>query len=362
MPKIKASIGSFMKRSMNPDKFRSKIAKLLCAGLVLCSGANSAPQQSSFANAAPQQQNPPSTVNASSSPLGGYKIGTGDVLSIAVADASEFGGKFRVSDAGTIEIAGLSQPIQAEGLTTAELARSIRQALLDANQLRDPKVNVFVDEFRGRTVTVLGAVSKAAVYPLQQRTTILEALSMAGGPLPGAGNTVTVVRGAASAEATNTTVGSVLIMDMSRVLNGTDTSANVQVMNGDVVSVAASQVVYVVGAVIKPGGFTLTNPASGMSVVQAVAMAEGFTRVAATNRGLIIRQSTSESARQEIPADISKILSGQSTDMLLAPNDILFIPESNGKKTLRAMYEVAMAAAQGAAIYGVGYRAAGIAP
>lgn len=151
-------------------------------------------------------------------------------------------------------------------------------------------------------------------------------------------------------------------MDMSRVLNGTDTAANVQVQNGDVISVAASQVVYVVGAVIKPGGFTLTNPASGMTVVQAVAMAEGFTRIAATNRGLIIRQSTSEGARREIPTDISKILSGQSADMLLAPNDILYIPESNAKKTLKAMYDVAMAAAQGAAIYGVGYRVAGINP
>jgi polysaccharide export outer membrane protein len=351
-----------MKKAMDRSKVRVKIAALLGVAIVACAGAKLAAAGSAIHDGLQQQQTAPTIARATGSPEVGYKIGSGDVLSIAVADASEFGGKFRVGDSGMIEIAGLPQPIRAEGLTTAELARVIRQALLDANQLRDPKVNVFIDEYRGRTVTVLGAVSKPAVYPLQQRTTILEALSMAGGPLPGAGNTVTVVRGEASAEATNTSVGSVLIMDMSRVLNGTDTSANVQVQNGDVISVAASQVVYVVGAVIKPGGFTLTNPASGMSVVQAVAMAEGFTRVAATNRGLIIRQSTSDSARREIPTDISKILSGQSADMLLAPNDILFIPESNGKKALRAMYDIAMAAAQGAAIYGVGYRAAGISP
>jgi polysaccharide export outer membrane protein len=351
-----------MTKLMNQLKLCVKLTALLCVAIVFCAGAELAAAAPALSDGPQQQQSTPAIANGAASAEVGYKIGTGDVLNIAVADASEFGGKFRVGDSGMIEIAGLAQPIHAEGLTTAELAHAIRQALLDANQLRDPKVNVFIDEYRGRTVTVLGAVSKPAVYPLQQRTTILEALSMAGGPLPGAGNTVTVVRGEASAEATNTAVGSVLIMDMSRVLNGTDTSANVQVQNGDVISVAASQVVYVVGAVIKPGGFTLTNPASGMTVVQAVAMAEGFTHVAATNRGLIIRQSTSDTARREIPTDISKILSGQAADMLLAPNDILFIPESNGKKTLKAMYDIAMAAAQGAAIYGVGYRAAGISP
>jgi polysaccharide biosynthesis/export protein len=347
---------------MNQLRVCAELTALLCIAVVVCTSAGLAAATPADRDDAQQQQSAPAIANGAASTEVGYKIGTGDVLNIAVADAPEFGGKFRVGDSGMIEIAGLPQSIHAEGLTTAELARAIRQALLDANQLRDPKVNVFIDEYRGRTITVLGAVSKPAVYPLQQRTTILEALSMAGGPLPGAGNTVTVVRGEASAEATNTAPGSVLIMDMSRVLNGTDTSANVQVQNGDVISVAASQVVYVVGAVIKPGGFTLTNPASGMTVVQAVAMAEGFTRIAATNRGLIIRQSTSDSARREIPTDISKILSGQAADMLLAPNDILFIPESNGKKTLKAMYDVAMAAAQGAAIYGVGYRAAGISP
>jgi polysaccharide export outer membrane protein len=351
-----------MTKPMNQLRVCTNLTALLCTAAVLCASAVLAAASPAGSDDARQQQSGPAIANGAASAEVGYKIGTGDVLNIAVADASEFGGKFRVGDSGMIEIAGLPHSIHAEGLTTAELARAIRQALLDANQLRDPKVNVFIDEYRGRTITVLGAVSKPAVYPLQQRTTILEALSMAGGPLPGAGNTVTVVRGEASAEATNTVVGSVLIMDMSRILNGTDTAANMQVQNGDVISVAASQVVYVVGAVIKPGGFTLTNPASGMTVVQAVAMAEGFTRIAATNRGLIIRQSTSDSARREIPTDISKILSGQAADMLLAPNDILFIPESNGKKTLKAMYDVAMAAAQGAAIYGVGYRVAGINP
>lgn len=291
-----------------------------------------------------------------------YTIGPGDVLSVSIPEAPEFGGKFRVSDSGLVAIAGLAAPIQAEGESPVQLAQSIRQALIEAKQLRDPKVTVFVEEFHGRRITVLGAVAKPAVYPLERRTTVLDALSMAGGVLPGSGNTVTIVRGAASAEATGTAVGSVQIIDMSRLVKGEETSLDVEVQNGDVISVSAAQVVYVVGAVIKPGGFVMSNPTAGISVVQAVAMAEGFKYVAATGRALIIRNSTNNVARQEIQVDISQMLSGKLADVLLAPNDILYVPESGAKKTLKALAEIGMSAANGVAIYGVGYRAAGISP
>jgi polysaccharide export outer membrane protein len=307
------------------------------------------------AASSPQIGNGPASVDTAE-----YTIGPGDVLSISIPEAQEFGGKVRVSDAGQIDIAGLGTPIQAEGQTPPQLARSIHQALVDARQLRDPKVTVYVEEFHGRRITVLGAVSKPAVYSMERRTTVLDALSMAGGALPGAGNTVTIVRGAASAEATGTPVGSVEIIDMSRLVRGDDTAANVDVRNGDVISVSAAQVVYVVGAVTKPGGFVMSNPSAGISVVQALAMAEGFTNVAATNRGMIIRQSTSEAGRQEIPVDISHMMEGKVADVLLAPNDILYIPESGARKTVKALMEIAMSAANGVAIYGVGYRAAGI--
>ena len=291
-----------------------------------------------------------------------YTLGAGDVITVSIPDAQEFGGKFRVSDTGTIDIPGMAGPVNATGDTPAELARSIRQALIDAKQLRDPKVTVFVDEFHGRRITVLGAVTKPAVYPLDHRTTVLEAVSMAGGALPGAGNSVTIVRGKASAEASGTAVGSVQTLDLARLSRGEDPAANVEVQNGDIITVSAAQIVYVVGAVVKPGGFVMSNPSAGISVVQALAMAEGFNGVAAGNRAVIMRQSTNDAERQEIPVDVTQIIGGKTADLLLAPNDILYIPESFSKKALKAIGQVALAAADGVAIYGVGYRAAGVAP
>lgn len=307
-------------------------------------------------------ETPPSDDTSHSEAPKDYRIGAGDILTVTIADAPEFSGRVRVSDSGTIDVPGLPAPVVAEGATSSELAHIIGEALIDAKQLREPKVGVFIEEFHGRTVTVLGTVTKPGVYALQRRTTVIEALSLAGGLLPNAGNTVTIVRGPASAESTGTAVGSVRVIDLNRVVTGKDLEANIEVQNGDIVNVSSSDLVYVVGAVTKPGGFVLPEPSAGMSVVQAVSMAQGFTPVAAIHDGLIIRQSSSDSARQMVRVDIARMMNGTTTDVQLAPNDILYIPESGARKTLHVMGEVAMAAVNGVAIYGLGYRVAGGAP
>jgi len=92
-----------------------------------------------------------------------------------------------------------------------------------------------------------------------------------------------------------------------------------------------------------------------------VALAEGMKPVA-SHHGLILRQSTSNRARMEIPVDIGQMMTGKAADVVLAPNDILYVPTSGTKQTLQVMGQIAMAAANGAAIYGIGYRAAGIHP
>jgi polysaccharide export outer membrane protein len=292
-------------------------------------------------------------------PAEDYKIGPADVLEVSIPDAPEFGGKFRVSDSGFIEMPGVAKPISAEGQSSFELANSIRAALIDAKQLRDPRVSVFVDEYHGRTVTVLGAVNKPSVYPLTKHTTILEALSLAGGALPNSGNTITVVRGAASAEATNTPVGSVQIFRMSDLVGGAIRAGDIEIKNGDVINVSSAQLIYVVGAVVKPGGYTMADPGSGVSVVQAVALAEGLKGVA-SNHALIVRQSTSEHARIEIPVDIAEMTTGKIADVVLAPNDILYVPTSGAKRTLKVMGDLALAATTGVAVYGLGYRVGGV--
>jgi polysaccharide export outer membrane protein len=328
-----------------------KSAGMLLSGMLLIMPLAGAQSSSDAAGKSPD----------AATALEDYKIGPGDVLVVSVTDAPEFGGKFRVTDTGVIELPGVPRQIRAEDRSPAELAHVIREALMEAKQLRNPLVSVFVEEFHGRTFTVLGAVAKPSVYPIVKRTNVLEALSLAGGALPNSGNTVTIVRGSASAEATGTAVGSVQIARMSDLMSGKESSAIAEIKNGDVISVSAAQVIYVVGAVIKPGGYPMSDPSSGVSVVQAVALAAGLKSVA-SHHALIVRQSTNDQARVEIPVDIDLMMAGKTTDAQLAPNDILFIPTSGTKQTLKVLGDVAMAAATGVAIYGLGYRAAGAHP
>ena len=298
-----------------------------------------------------------------------YTIGPGDILGITIGDMPDMSGKYRVTDKGYVVLPMLPTPVKAEGLTALGLSKSIGEALRAAELLREPVVSVYVEEVRSRTVLVLGAVQKPSAYPLDKpHVTVLEALSMAGGLLPQAGNTVTLVRKAPQqGNLSNVGAGQktpsedqTLTIDLAKATAGKDRTLNVEVHPGDMLTVSTAPAVYVVGAVNKPGGFALLDPAAGVTVLQALAMAEGLNRIAAGDRTVIVRQGPDGQPRQEIPFDVAKLMDGKIGDTQLEPNDILFIPESGRKRSMARIATVAVQGAQGAAFYGLGYRAAGI--
>jgi len=291
-----------------------------------------------------------------------YSIGPGDILEVDVTPGfmpkgseDELVAKFRVMANGDIQIPTVPTPIKAEGLTTAALANRIAHALEEAKQFRDPVVRVFVDEFHSKTVTLLGAIEKPTVYSLEKETRLLDVLATGGGLAPNAGNTITVVhQGQSAGSAKSQTI------DLAALLKGKDPSLNVEVHNGDVIDVSTAPIIYVVGAVNKPGGFPVLDPGSGITVLQALAMAEGATSLAAKGRCLIVRGSVDSSGRRNIPLNLNNVMEGKNMDLRLQANDILFVPESGVKRTEQRMGEVAVQAINGISVYGIGYRIAGV--
>ncbi len=288
-----------------------------------------------------------------------YTIGTGDVLSIIVSYTPDIGGKVRVSEDGLILAPGLPTPVKAAGLTPNALAAHIADVLKTGQIVRDPIVSVFVEEYHSRMVSVLGAVTKPSVYPLDHPVTILEAISLAGGLTATAGGSLTLIRkghdlpiGHIKGDST------VAQIDLGKLMAGKDPALNLKVEAGDILTVAQAPVVYVVGAVNMPGGYVVEDPSSDLTVLQAVAKAQGFKPAAATNRALIIRRSDDGQARKEIPVDISAMMKGRGSDLDLQRNDILFVPESGMKKTMQVLTQAAIQGATGIAIYGAGYRLA----
>jgi len=87
-----------------------------------------------------------------------------------------------------------------------------------------------------------------------------------------------------------------------------------------------------------------------LSILQAVALAQGTNPTAAKSKAQLIR--TTAQGRQQIPVNLKKILSTKETDLALQDNDILFVPSSAARVTLRDV-EAAMPAAAAASIYRV---------
>ncbi len=290
-----------------------------------------------------------------------YAIGPGDILAVNVMNSPELGGKFRVTEAGYLRLPGLTRPVKAEGLTAFELSQRLADALEAAELMREPMVTVFIDQYHGREVTVLGAVARPAVYTLQKPTTLMEVLSMAGGTLPTAGRDLTIVRKGEAMRDLLPESGvdllpppSTVTIDLAKLVEGKDPSLNVEVHAGDLISVQTAPVCYVVGAVNRPGGFILQDPKYQLTVLKAMGLAGGLAPTSA-GRGLIIRRGANSSESQSIPINLRKLMAGKIQDLPLEGNDILFVPESSMRKGMAALTRTGQAAAQSILIY-TGYR------
>lgn len=310
------------------------------------------------------------------------RIGPDDLLVITIFEAPELNTTVRVSASGEISLQLLGE-VHAAGLTPREL-ESVLQGLLRRSYMKDPHVGVFIQELQSHPVSVVGAVKMPGVFQIRGTKTVIEVLSMAQGLADDAGDTVLIMHGAGYAESENlnsperSPVGvssippprrgvtlakidtsqpaapektaGIEVINLKKLLESEDSALNAPVRPGDIVKVTRAGIVYVVGEVQKPGGFVLQNNES-ISVLQALALAQGATHTSATSRARIIRTDPVTGKRTEIPMNLGKILSGKAPDAFLLPKDILFVPNSAAKNMLFRGSEAALQTATGVAIY-----------
>jgi polysaccharide export outer membrane protein len=260
-----------------------------------------------------------------------YRLGTGDLIEIAVFGVEKLRQTLRINADGIIKMP-LLEPIVAAGLTPTELEERLTAAL-KKDLIRNPQVTVFVHEYRSQTVAILGAVKSPGEYHLTQELRLIDVLSMAGGLLPSAVDTAEVRRptttgvpgtGASSSE-------DVLTIDLEALLGKGDLSLNVPVRGGDVIHIAVrqSQVFYVVGEVNQSGAFQLP-PKPNVRVTQALASAGGPKATAKAGEAVLLRFD-STGKRQQLPINFSDILHGKQPDILVRADDVIFVPSSNAK-------------------------------
>ncbi len=285
-----------------------------------------------------------------------YVMGPDDQVKIWALGVEEITDKpFRIDPSGDIDLPLIGR-IHAAGLTVEELKTALKQRL--KVEVREPQVSVDIVEFGSQPVSVMGAVNHPGVLQLNGRKTLMELLSLAGGLRPDAGPYINISRATKWGEIPlpNARIDasgnfSVAELRVKEVLSASNPAENILILPHDVVTVPTAEMVYVVGAVKKPGAFAL-NERESVSVLQALSMAEGLGPTPKSQDARILRMVPGSKDRKEIPVDLKRVLTGKNEDMALRANDILFIPDSTAKKAAGKALEALVGTASGVVIWG----------
>jgi polysaccharide export outer membrane protein len=339
-----------------------------------------------------------------------YIIGNGDLLGISVFDVPELTRDVRVGQTGAISLPLVPVRLQVSGLTELQAEQKIGEVLEANGLVTHPDVGVIVKEHKSKPITIVGAVMHPMVYEADRQVTLLEALAEAGGVSPDAGDTVLVTRqhsatfielsennsvesrsapGSGEPPALdnlqapapvqtekNPAAGDVfpvpparitpnqadslpkdvgpITINLSDLLESGDTRNNIPLQAGDVVTVPHAGIIYVLGAVARPGGFVLANDRSQLTTLKVLSLAGGTTTIAKLDHAVILRKDE-QGKQSETEVDLKKILHRESEDLQMRPSDILYVPDSRTKQVLFKAAEIAVAVGTGVALYRLAY-------
>jgi polysaccharide export outer membrane protein len=285
----------------------------------------------------------------------GYVLGPDDQIVVHALLVPEITDKpIRIESDGSLNLPLVGR-VEAGGLTSRQLETVIATRL--RTFVEQPQVSIDVAEQRSQPVSVLGAVKNPGVHQLRGPKSLVEVLSIAGGVEQDAGYTVRIERHTdqgslplAGAQVDPTGQFSVAEVNLEDVLDGKHAAGALIVKPNDVITVPRARLVYVIGEVKKSGGFAM-HEKQNISVLQALALAEGLNRTAGLSGARVLRNNPVTGQREEIPVNLKSIFDGKSPDLPLAPEDILFVPNSMAKSSAMRAVEAAIQLGTGVVIW-----------
>jgi polysaccharide export outer membrane protein len=146
-----------------------------------------------------------------------------------------------------------------------------------------------------------------------------------------------------------------ITVNLNQLMESGDPVNNIILQAGDIVTVPHAGIVYVLGAVGKPGGFVLANDRAQMTTLKMLALAGGLNLTAKSDRAVIIRRDR-QGQQHEQTVDLKKVVQRKAEDVRLEASDILYVPDSKVKKALYKAGEAAIGIGTGVALYRVAYR------
>ncbi|NLF26220.1 MAG: hypothetical protein GX589_11270 [Deltaproteobacteria bacterium] len=268
-----------------------------------------------------------------------YALGVGDVVTVSVFGMPDLSGQSRVRPNGTISLPLLDE-VQVMGLTEDELQR--RLAVMLQPYVRQPRVQVFIDEYRAHLVSIIGEVARPGGYPLRRNQySILDLLTEAGGLTERAGPKVVLIpserkEGFGSDGFQRNPEQDDLEFDIEELYG--DASRKplfLPLLPGDMVIIPKSGVYHVTGEVKSPGEFALK---SRMSVMGAIAAAGGLQYSADVAKVELIR-NIGGNRQAVLTFDLEQVALKQGRDHHLRDGDIIRVPSQAGRFWRRQVVE-----------------------
>lgn len=348
---------------------------------------------------------------SSRTPAHDYVIGRGDLLAVEVFDVAELSRDVRVSQTGSIGLPLLPVRLQVVGLTEMQVEQKISE-ILEANGLvTHAQVTVSVKEKKSKPITVVGAVQHPMVFEADRPVTLLEVLAEAGGIANDAGDTIIITRPdtatlngsqeppeigpedvvppaqtkpaetqpaspnasvgtafptppvataststpAAAPSAEPPPLSNTITVNLNDLIEAGDSKNNIELFGGDIVTVPHAGIVYVLGAVARPGGFVVTNDRAQLTTLKALALAGGLSRTAKKKQAVIIRKDALGQQRQVV-VDLASVMKQETEDVKLQASDVLYVPDDATKAALLKAAEIGLAIGSAVAIFRIGYR------
>lgn len=213
-------------------------------------------------------------------------LGAGDVIEFSMFGQPDMKTSAYVSERGIISLP-LIGDVDIGGQTPRTAAERIEQAYRDGAYFNNPNVNITVTNYRSRQISVLGAVNQPGRYPLESRTSVLDALALANGAQSTGARVITLIRKTASGT------------DQQRVdldaLVGAGSNGSAPILGaGDIVYVPEAERFYIYGEVQRPDAYALRT---GMTVMQAISVGGGLTDRGSNSRVEIQRETSNGTKR-----------------------------------------------------------------
>lgn len=244
--------------------------------------------------------------------------------------------------------------VQAAGLTGENLEKHLNDRL--QQYMFNPRVTVFVREYRSRQVAVLGSVAKPGLYTLTNSAdTLLDVLTQAGGIAPGADPKLYLIPAESSEpNAMLQRVTSLspslmqqpdgavfprradpILIDVKQLaFGGSQHFLSIAARPGDIIMVPGGGQVLVEGWVEKPGAYAVTP---GLTVAGVVVQAGGPMYPANVNSVRVIR-SERGGGKSTVITDLEKIKRGETPDIPLQGGDIVEVSYESGKLVAYGFY------------------------